>query len=86
MTGRILEVVGARGFEPPTPWSRTRCATRLRYAPTEGILFVALESNILGTAYHLELFIRRHSMEGSITRLERCNPTLPTARFPCRKM
>ena len=25
--------VGARGFEPPTPWSRTRCATRLRYAP-----------------------------------------------------
>ena len=34
MTGRILEVVGARGFEPPTPWSRTRCATRLRYAPS----------------------------------------------------
>src|SRR5882757_505831 len=29
-TGRM---VGARGFEPPTPWSRTRCATRLRYAP-----------------------------------------------------
>src|ERR1700734_3159190 len=27
------EMVGARGFEPPTPWSRTRCATRLRYAP-----------------------------------------------------
>ena len=26
-------LVGARGFEPPTPWSRTRCATRLRYAP-----------------------------------------------------
>ena len=29
------KMVGARGFEPPTPWSRTRCATRLRYAPTE---------------------------------------------------
>jgi hypothetical protein len=28
------KLVGARGFEPPTPWSRTRCATRLRYAPT----------------------------------------------------
>src|SRR6059036_3563383 len=27
-------MVGASGFEPPTPWSRTRCATRLRYAPT----------------------------------------------------
>ena len=27
-------VVGARGFEPPTPRSRTECATRLRYAPS----------------------------------------------------
>ncbi len=27
-------MVGARGFEPPTPCSRSRCATRLRYAPT----------------------------------------------------
>ena len=25
--------VGVSGFEPLTPWSRTRCATRLRYAP-----------------------------------------------------
>ena len=25
--------VGARGFEPPTPWSRTRCSTRLSHAP-----------------------------------------------------
>ena len=29
-------VVGAEGFEPPTLWSQTRCATRLRYAPTPG--------------------------------------------------
>ena len=28
-------LVGARGFEPPTPRSRTVCATRLRYAPLE---------------------------------------------------
>ena len=27
-------LVGVRGFEPPTPSSRTRCATRLRYTPT----------------------------------------------------
>ena len=27
-------MVGERGFEPPTPWSQTRCATRLRYSPT----------------------------------------------------
>src|SRR5215831_3422300 len=28
------KMVGARGFEPPTPWSRTRCSTRLSHAPT----------------------------------------------------
>ena len=28
-------MVGAEGFEPPALWSQTRCATRLRYAPTE---------------------------------------------------
>ena len=27
-------VVGAERFELPTLWSQTRCATRLRYAPT----------------------------------------------------
>ncbi len=31
-------VVGAKGFEPSTLWSQTRCATRLRYAPTWTIL------------------------------------------------
>ena len=31
-------VVGAKGFEPSTLWSQTRCATRLRYAPTMHIL------------------------------------------------
>lgn len=28
------KMVGARGFEPPTPWTPSKCATRLRYAPT----------------------------------------------------
>ena len=27
------KMVGATGFEPATPWSQTRCATKLRYAP-----------------------------------------------------
>ena len=27
-------LVGARGFEPPTPCSQSRCASRLRHAPT----------------------------------------------------
>ncbi len=29
-------LVGERGFEPPTPWSRTRCSTRLSHSPTVG--------------------------------------------------
>src|SRR5580692_11135343 len=28
-------LVGERGFEPPTPWSRTRCSTRLSHSPTK---------------------------------------------------
>jgi hypothetical protein len=39
MTVEILrdfgKVVGARGFEPPTPRSRTECSTRLSHAPTK---------------------------------------------------
>ena len=30
----LQELVGERGFEPPTPWSRTRCSTRLSHSPT----------------------------------------------------
>ena len=32
---RRFNVVGAGRFERPTPCSQSRCATRLRYAPTE---------------------------------------------------
>ena len=28
-------MVGVAGFEPATLWSQTRCATRLRYTPSE---------------------------------------------------
>jgi hypothetical protein len=31
----ILKMVGERGFEPPTPWSRTRCSTRLSHSPID---------------------------------------------------
>ena len=30
---QVLYLVGMRGFEPPTPSSRTKCATGLRYIP-----------------------------------------------------
>jgi len=29
----LILMVGERGFEPPTPWSRTRCSTRLSHSP-----------------------------------------------------
>ena len=29
----IAKMVGVEGFEPPTPCSQSRCATRLRYTP-----------------------------------------------------
>ena len=32
--GKNRKLVGMRGFEPPTPYSRSRYATRLRYIPT----------------------------------------------------
>ncbi len=34
----VLEMVGAVGFEPTTSWSRTKRATKLRYAPTRPII------------------------------------------------
>ena len=36
-----MKLVGVIGFEPTTPSSRTRCATRLRYTPTEARLIAA---------------------------------------------
>jgi hypothetical protein len=29
----LQRMVGESGFEPPTPWSRTRCSTRLSHSP-----------------------------------------------------
>src|SRR5713226_6014255 len=45
-----LDMVGERGFEPPTPWSRTRCSTRLSHSPTDGWITAAT-----GTTWRLEL-------------------------------
>src|SRR5690554_5306441 len=33
-----MKLVGVERFELPTPWSQTRCATRLRYTPTSNLL------------------------------------------------
>lgn len=36
IAGFLLKLVGERGFEPPTHWSQTSCATKLRYSPNWG--------------------------------------------------
>ena len=36
-------MVGERGFEPPTPWSRTRCSTRLSHSPTVDEFLILLQ-------------------------------------------
>jgi hypothetical protein len=43
-------MVGERGFEPPTPWSRTRCSTRLSHSPTLASALILL---------HVWLLLRR---------------------------
>ena len=35
-------MVGMRGFEPPAPCSRSKCATRLRYIPNNAPISVNL--------------------------------------------
>ena len=35
-------MVGVQGFEPWTPCSQSRCATRLRYTPTEPIFYTEI--------------------------------------------
>ncbi len=44
---RFLKMVGERGFEPPTHWSQTSCATKLRYSPIFLICFAWCEERDL---------------------------------------
>jgi hypothetical protein len=40
------KVVGEEGFEPPTLWSQTRCATKLRYSPIQIIFWNVREETL----------------------------------------
>src|SRR5829696_1937018 len=40
-SGLAIFAVGARGFEPPTPCSQSRCATRLLHAPPSPRMSIA---------------------------------------------
>ncbi len=69
-------MVGAIGFEPTTPCSRSRCATRLRYAPNLfavsvelgncnfGSVTAALDRNVLSDLKSLADFL--YSAIGSL--------------------
>ena len=51
----IEKVVGVQGFEPWTPCSQSRCATRLRYTPTEPLFYT--ESVIRGKSCKIRLMV-----------------------------
>ena len=53
------ELVGARGFEPPTPATPLQCATRLRHAPT---CLKPIISSRLGEFYITRFFRDRRSL------------------------
>ncbi len=52
----FLCVVGEEGFEPPTLWSQTRCATKLRYSPSSQRGVIPAE-----TAYITDFFSPRNT-------------------------
>src|SRR5580700_12255890 len=61
-------MVGAEGFEPPTLCSQSRCATRLRYAPTG--YPITPTSGLLGTPVE-HLITRVSSDKAPMLRLYR---------------
>ncbi len=58
---RINKKIGVRGFEPPTPWSRTKCATRLRYTPKliEFLLLAGIDINKRSEKYLFNIITAR---------------------------
>ena len=71
-------LVGARGFEPPTPCAQGRCATRLRYAPTSNAVLIlkhfrnSIQSSDLPPSVHtiFGLVCRRDSDEYSLDAID----------------
>src|SRR6266481_5010705 len=59
----LKKLVGERGFEPPTPWSRTRCSTRLSHSPTE----VSFQILLHRTAFDHYRASRTHAQRGRDT-------------------
>src|SRR5438552_14901389 len=58
-------VVGARGFEPPTPRSRTECSTRLSHAPTEANGYLTPDATVNATVCFAVARVRRSRTDTS---------------------
>src|SRR6202167_3055350 len=70
--------VGERGFEPPTPWSRTRCSTRLSHSPNLGCNSHALSRSGLVS---IGKEARARSSVPEITLDSRVHPSLGRTRI-----
>ena len=52
--------VGARGFEPPAPCSQSRCASKLRYAPKQKLLYKKyIYKSIIKLVFSIEYCVLR---------------------------
>ena len=69
--GEEKMLIGAEGFEPPTPWSQTTCATKLRYAPTTSPI-LPVESKTVNAFF--ELFLKN---------LQKVNQSCVCVNFSC---
>ena len=74
-------MVGVRGFEPPTPCSRSRCATRLRYTPNrpKRLAYRRSDANLrhAGRPRYSEAQGRRQAQIGARPRLSIFRPNPP---------
>ena len=65
-------MVGERGFEPPTPWSRTRCSTRLSHSPN-----LRLEGRLRTERLLADAFVNARELQPSVSEVRAPTPAKP---------
>src|SRR5258707_12551039 len=65
-------MVGERGFEPPTPWSRTRCSTRLSHSPN-----LRLEGRLRTERLLAHAFVNTRELQQSVSEVRAPTPGKP---------
>ncbi len=69
-------LVGERGFEPPTHWSQTSCATKLRYSPkTKRILLPAPQT--VNTFLKLSVYLMINQPKYTLRNISQTTKTSP---------